>query len=220
MAHLGLLPPYTSEDIEQAYRSLAAKAHPDRGGTAADFIALQSAYEHAKEYVEFRADKRQWIAAHVEEYGEAQRVAAELQRMGAEVTLSVADWLQRSFGDFAQLAALIEEVVLRDSRQADAAVEYMVQHASNLRGLRLLDLSGSHLTEDFVGQLKHFEGLVELNLSRTPAGRNVLALVRSLPRLDHVDLTGTQVGWLARSRIKRLIAKRLRDRPLSVLRPQ
>ena len=57
MAHLGLLPPYTSEDIEQAYRSLAAKAHPDRGGTAADFIALQSAYEHAKEYVEFRADK-------------------------------------------------------------------------------------------------------------------------------------------------------------------
>ena len=41
MVTLGLLPPYTLEDIRAAYREKAKTLHPDRGGTPADFeIAL------------------------------------------------------------------------------------------------------------------------------------------------------------------------------------
>ncbi len=68
MAVLGLLPPYTDEDVKQAYWSKVKKLHPDHGGTAQEFRAFQEAYEQAKEYVRFRGDKRNWIAKHVDQY--------------------------------------------------------------------------------------------------------------------------------------------------------
>ena len=66
MVALGLLPPISKDDVEQAYRQLALKAHPDHGGHIDDFRTLQSAYERAKEHIEFQTDKRQWIAARIE----------------------------------------------------------------------------------------------------------------------------------------------------------
>ena len=37
-----------SEIIEAGYRMLAAKYHPDKGGSSEDFIALGEAREHLK----------------------------------------------------------------------------------------------------------------------------------------------------------------------------
>src|SRR6516162_6335680 len=54
MATLGLLPPYSRDDVEAAYRSQVWTAHPDRGGSVADFVKLQKAYEQAMEYVRFQ----------------------------------------------------------------------------------------------------------------------------------------------------------------------
>lgn len=42
---LGIQPNASSEDIKKAYRSLAAKHHPDRGGDTAKFQEIQKAYE-------------------------------------------------------------------------------------------------------------------------------------------------------------------------------
>src|SRR4029079_17625433 len=50
MVTLGLLPPYSAEDIKAAYFEKARAAHPDLGGTAQDFIRLQDAYQKAVEY--------------------------------------------------------------------------------------------------------------------------------------------------------------------------
>jgi hypothetical protein len=44
---LGLGPKATLLEIKQAYRAGALRAHPDRGGSAEAFRALQSAYEAA-----------------------------------------------------------------------------------------------------------------------------------------------------------------------------
>ncbi|MFZ4732985.1 MAG: J domain-containing protein, partial [Pirellulales bacterium] len=63
---LGLLPPVTAEDVKQAYLAKAMAAHPDRGGDPAAFIRLQKAYEEAKEFVQFKAGKLEWIASKVE----------------------------------------------------------------------------------------------------------------------------------------------------------
>ncbi|MBN1322026.1 MAG: DnaJ domain-containing protein [Thermoleophilia bacterium] len=42
---LGLAPDATAAQVKTAYRRLAAEAHPDRGGRAADFIRVRAAYE-------------------------------------------------------------------------------------------------------------------------------------------------------------------------------
>ena len=44
---LGLQSSASLAEIKQAYRSRALQTHPDRGGTAEDFRALQTAYEAA-----------------------------------------------------------------------------------------------------------------------------------------------------------------------------
>jgi hypothetical protein len=44
---LGLEPSATLAEIKQAYRARALATHPDRGGTAVAFRAVQSAYEAA-----------------------------------------------------------------------------------------------------------------------------------------------------------------------------
>lgn len=44
---LGLSPPCTTEDVKAAYRHLARQTHPDLGGDAGAFQALNEAYRQA-----------------------------------------------------------------------------------------------------------------------------------------------------------------------------
>jgi hypothetical protein len=46
-AVLGLTPPATKENVMRAYRRKAFEAHPDRGGSHADFVAIGIAKEQA-----------------------------------------------------------------------------------------------------------------------------------------------------------------------------
>ena len=49
---LGLPREFTSSQLTSAWRSLAAKHHPDAGGDSATFIRLRQAYEVAKKYID------------------------------------------------------------------------------------------------------------------------------------------------------------------------
>ncbi|MEA1931105.1 MAG: DnaJ domain-containing protein [Euryarchaeota archaeon] len=49
---LGLDAGASQDEVRSAYRSLAKEAHPDRGGTEAEFKQLQDAYTTAKEYAD------------------------------------------------------------------------------------------------------------------------------------------------------------------------
>jgi len=44
---LGLSFPCTLSEVRAAYRRLVQRAHPDRGGSHEEFLALRSAYEKA-----------------------------------------------------------------------------------------------------------------------------------------------------------------------------
>ena len=44
---LGLSFPCTVAEVKAAYRDLAKRAHPDRGGSHGEFLELQAAYEQA-----------------------------------------------------------------------------------------------------------------------------------------------------------------------------
>jgi hypothetical protein len=85
MATLGLLPPYTAEDVEKAYLTKLKEIRPDLGGDRQAFYAVQEAYVQAKEYVKFRGDRRGWIARQMDEYLAVQEMIQRLRQFGADV---------------------------------------------------------------------------------------------------------------------------------------
>src|SRR5438128_1196307 len=87
MVALGLLPPYTLEDVRRAYFDRALLAHPDRGGSAEEFNKLHEAYTQATEYAGFRVSRLHWLGAWIEQYAAQQRVVADLKGLGGNVEL-------------------------------------------------------------------------------------------------------------------------------------
>jgi len=54
-AILGVAPPLSPERIRDAYRTKSKTVHPDLGGSQAEFIRLQAAYEEAQQFFASRA---------------------------------------------------------------------------------------------------------------------------------------------------------------------
>jgi len=208
MVTLGLLPPYMAEDVEKAYLARVKEIRPDLGGDPRPFYEVQTAYMQAKEYVKFRGDRRGWIAKRLDEYLAVQEVIEQLRKLGAAVETSSLDWLQKSFGDFAELTEAILAIRLHDAVNGDEFIEYLVSQRDKLLELRKLDLAGCGVTDGAVRQLSVFRRLQELNLSRTPITWEALHVVQWLPELESVNIDGTGIGWLSR----RKLARQLREK--------
>jgi hypothetical protein len=203
MVTLGLLPPYTQEDIHAAYREKAKTAHPDRGGSATDFDELHEAYERAQEYVGFQLNRRQWLAAQVERYAAQDKVGNEIRRLGGTIEVEELDWMKRSFGDFAVVTEMLRGVRFRGQADGDAFLEYLAEHAAALKDLLWLDVSGSQISDQGTLQLQALSSLRRLDLSGTPISVQALRVVKQLPNLEWLNLGGTSIGWWARWRLRR-----------------
>src|SRR4051812_40790419 len=142
MVTLGLMPPYMAEDIEKAYLARVKDIRPDLGGDPKPFYEVQTAYMQAKEYVKFRGDRRGWIARRMEEYLGVQETIEGIKRFGGQVETNLMDWLQKSFGDFAELTESILAIRLNDSAHGEEFIEYLVSQRDRLLELRRLDLTG------------------------------------------------------------------------------
>jgi hypothetical protein len=176
MVTLGLLPPYTREDVQAAYREKAKTTHPDRGGSATDFENLHEAYERAQEYVRFHLNRRQWLAAQVERYAAQDMVVNEVRRLGGAIEVEQLDWMKRSFGDFAVVTEMLRGIRLRGRADGDAFLKYLAEHAAALEYLLWLDLSGCQISD---------QGVVE-----------------GVPNLEWLNLAGTSIGWWGRWRLR------------------
>ena len=202
MVTLGLLPPYTREDIQAAYHEKAKTTHPDRGGSATDFEELHEAYERAQEYVRFHLDRRQWLAAQVERYALQDRVVNEVRRLGGAIEVEQLDWIKRSFGDFAVVTEMLRGIRLRGRTDGDAFLKYLAEHAAALKNLLWLDVSGSQISDQGIVQLQALKNLRRLDVSGTPISDKALRVVEGLPDLDWLNLAGTSIGWWARWRLR------------------
>jgi hypothetical protein len=209
MVTLGLLPPYNREDIQEAYREKAKTAHPDRGGSKAEFEKLHAAYERALEYLQFHTDRRQWLAAQVEHYAAQSRILDEVRRFGGTSEVQELDWLKRSFGEFALVTDRLRSIRLHGRVDGDAFLKYLVEHAAALLDLLALDVSGCQISDDSVIKLQALKGLRRLDLSRTPISARALEVLEGLPDLEWLGLKGTAIGWWARWRL-RLTFRQLR----------
>jgi hypothetical protein len=202
MVTLGLLPPYTREDVHAAYREKAKTTHPDRGGSAADFEELHEAYERAQEYVKFHLDRRQWLAAQVERYAAQESVANDVRRQGGTVEIEQLDWIKRSFGDFAAVTEMLRGIRLRGHADGDAFLKYLAEHAAALEYLLWLDVSGSRISDSGVARLQALKTLRRLDVSGTSISAQALGVVEGLPNLEWLNVAGTSIGWWARRRLR------------------
>lgn len=213
MVALGLNPPYAVEDVQAAYLDKAKSAHPDRGGSAAEFETLHQAYEQAMHFLEFRTDRRGWIGKAMDAYVLEQELISRLEALGAEVTTNSIEWLQRSFGEFAQLTETIIGIRLANT-PAEPLLTELKANAGQLGGLQKLELPGCTLSDVDVIHLKPFNQLRHLDLSNTPIGNDALLLADWLPALETLLTDGTNIGWFANWNMQRKLAKRREDKPL------
>jgi hypothetical protein len=211
MVTLGLMPPYAIEDIKQAYRDKVKDAHPDRGGSVAEFNAIQQAFERAQAFLDFRGDRRTWIAGKMGRYAELQQAIGRLRDLGATVATHAPEWLENSFGDFAQLTETVSTVHLVGPADGDALIESLVADQHLLRELESLSMPQCTVSDEAVLGLKLFQQLKHLDLSQTPVTALILDLVDELELLQTLNLEGTNVGWLAKRGAKARLHRRVVD---------
>jgi VanZ family protein len=196
LVRLGLLLPCSVEDVEAAYRDAAKQAHPDHGGTVAEFVQLQSDYQSALEYARLSTNRRAWLAANVERYAAQQVVIAEVERRGGSVETSRPEWIARDVGeDFAQVAESITAIRWSGSEVTAADIQYLVSQLDHLGNVHRLDLSDTLLDYRTIRLLARLPTLHELNLQGTYAGNRTAAVLAELPALRRVNLGDTFVTW-------------------------
>jgi hypothetical protein len=201
MVVLGVAPPYGEEDVKQAYFAKAKELHPDHGGNPSDFDALHKAFEQAQQYLEFRANSRGWIAKQIDGYLLSRQVIEQLEKCGATVETQMIDWLERSFGDFAELTDAIIGIRLENSQHAEAMIDVMIANRTALERLVRLELPGCQLADETALQLATFQQLHHLDLSGTQITKDTLELLEDLPALESFDVSNTNVGWWARRKL-------------------
>lgn len=195
LVKLGVLLPCSPDDVKQAYLSKVRSVHPDVGGTQAQFIELQQAFERATEYANFLVGRRKWLSAQVERYVEQEITVSQIQAAGGTVKFEHKDWLSREIGaDFAQVLDTIVELRWTGPDVGDEQIDFLVEQRNAFATLRALDLSQSQLTDAGVQALAPFANLERLNLSGTPITHHALAILESLPNLAWLNLRGTHVG--------------------------
>ncbi len=216
MELLGLSPPYAMEDVKKAYLDRVMQVHPDHGGSREDFTKLQEAFEKASKHLEIRVDRREWIAEQVDSYVVMQDVVEVLNQLGAEVTTNALDWLEQSFGEFAQLTETVLAVRLENSDEGDALIEALVKNPAILVGMTRVELPGCQLSDEAVIKLGKIKNLQQIDLSRTPVTKQCLALIELLPDLRELRLEKTNVGWWQQKKAK--VALKQREQPAVRLR--
>ncbi len=208
MMVLGLLPPYTINDVKQAYMDKVKMAHPDHGGKVAEFRRIQEAYEQAQEFLAIQTDRRSWIANQMDRYVAQQDLERRLRELGAKLDIRYTEWLQKSFGDFAELTATIESMELVDTPVGNAAVLLLVENKASLSRLKRLVLAGCGVTDENALRLSAFPLLHHLDLSRNPITNQVVPLATALPHLQTFHVEGTSMGWWGRFKLTRVMSKR------------
>jgi hypothetical protein len=201
MVKLGLMPPYMAEDVEKAYLARIKDIRPDLGGDPQPFYDVQNAYMQAKEYVKFRGDRRGWIAKRMDEYLAVQEVIDGLKAFGAEVETNALDWLQKSFGEFAELTEKVLGIRLHNASNGDEFIEYLVSRREQLLSLERLDVAGCKISDAAIRQLGVFRRLQMLDLSRTPITWQSLHIIEWLPELHDVQVAGTKLNWFTRRKL-------------------
>ncbi len=209
---LGLLPPVTLDDVNQAYKAKAMQAHPDRGGDVKAFIAVKRAYEEACEYVKFKAGKLEWLASKIDAYAQQQEVVTETIERGGDVEMEEVDWLTKSFGeDFGHVADKLVRVTLRNEKADDVFAILLGFRTESLKDLAELDLAGGSLTDEGLLQFKGLKAIRRLDLRGTKVSKMAAEIPSWFEHLEFLGLPKGAVGMFARLAMPRRLKLEIGD---------
>lgn len=203
MQQLGLLPPYSVEDVKRAYRQLAKSSHPDAGGSAEDFAKLHDTYQRALNLAGFHESRRDWLASQVDRYVQRMEFQTLLTSLGGRCLVQRPDVYLSDYGpDFAQMLCEITAVYLTQGTRVDAALAQIAPQPM-IQEARLLDLSFSDVTDN---GLRHLSGLplLGIDLRTTRIASRGLKHLSQLPKLEWIHIGRTRIGFWGRFRWRQL----------------
>jgi hypothetical protein len=202
MQALGLLPPYSVEDVHRAYREQAKRAHPDAGGSTELFTALHDTYERALDLATFQDSRRDWMGQRVERHLERTRLIEEIESRGGRCRLRLPDTYLADYGpDFADMLCELITVHLTGDGGDDAALE-LLANSTAAQEIQLLDLSGSRITDHGLLHLANLR-LRGLDLRNTSASMSGLTKLPRLSALEWIHLGQTKLGMWNRWQLRR-----------------
>ncbi len=196
MVRLRLMPPYTLEDVKQAYRQEAKTAHPDAGGSQSAFNDLQTVYEQAQEFVEFYGDRRHWIGKLTERYIRQCECTGALEEFGAKIELDQENWRREAMEDFSVLTQIIIGIRWNREHSTQELFSILERYDNCLTKLRLLDLTGSDYSDRHSEELLRLERLVRIDLRETQASLRTIRPLCELPNLEVINLRRCRVSWV------------------------
>ncbi|MFV2065848.1 MAG: hypothetical protein ACC645_02640 [Pirellulales bacterium] len=213
MATLGILPPYTFEDVKQAYLVKVRTAHPDVGGDCDAFVRLQKAFERATEYVRSRGIPRSWLGAYVERYMLQQAIIDQVVELGGHVDVESIAWLNDDLGpDFAQITEELVGIHLHGPHVGDDALKPFATNLTPLRSLRVLDLSGTRIGDQGLCCLHMLPRLRSADLRSTRITYHGLVRLPWLSRLERLDVRKTAISQWQRLKLRWFFVRRGTDR--------
>ncbi|MDA0835983.1 MAG: hypothetical protein O2955_19960 [Planctomycetota bacterium] len=202
MQALGLLPPYSADDVHRAYREQAKLVHPDAGGNQEQFVALHDLYDRALKFVTFHESRRAWLGERVERYMDRQRLIEEVEERGGSCRLRTSNSYLDDYGpDFSEMLCELETVSLTGPEIDDAAL-MVLSGNSAAQEIRLLDLSGSRVTDAGLATLANLQPEA-LDLRNTAISNAGLRRLDWVTRLDWLHVGQTRVGFWGRWRLSR-----------------
>ncbi|MBX3436318.1 MAG: DnaJ domain-containing protein [Planctomycetaceae bacterium] len=204
MRALDLLPPYSVDDVKKAYRTKAARLHPDAGGDPEAFKALHTAYERALNYAQFRESRRQWLGGRIETYAARSRAVEQIEQFGGRCELGPIDQHLEEFGrDFSEVLRELIVVELRGSGITDASLSWIDCLGPAAIEVRTVRIVNSNVTSVGLMRLAALPSIRALDVRGTSVTPDGLLVLDELPGLEWLHIGRTDIGFLARRQLKR-----------------
>ncbi len=204
MRALGLLPPYSIDDVKKVYRDKARRLHPDAGGDPEAFKLLHAAYRQALDYARFQDSRRDWLGNRVESYVIRERVIGQIQQAGGRCVLGSVDNYLEEFGrDFSEVLRELNAVELSGPQITDDTLDWINALGKVAPEIRTLAVTQAKITAAGLIRFAALGSLRALDLRGTPLSVDGLEVLASLPSLEWLHLGRTGIGYWSRRRLRR-----------------